>query len=173
MGVSFPSALDPVSSCNCGRTYGFFGATGRSIVLSSMRPSVQSKLTVGLYPLPTSEQRMALSSPLWVGSGHDPHRHNRTPATTVGRYPATVSDGPTRRLSGQCILAPYNLGPLNPRPALPAPARRRETTPIRALRPIPTCPHAYWSKGRRAWVFDSLHHPTDAVPGAACPNGAR
>ena len=77
------------------------------------------------------------------------------------------------RLSRQCILAPYNLAPLNPRVDLPAPDRRRETTPIRGLRPILTSPRAYWSKARRALVFDSLHHPADAAPGAACPNGRR
>lgn len=43
----------------------------------------------------------------------------------------------------QCIPAPYHLAPLNPRVDLPAPARRRETTPIRGRRPILTCPHAY------------------------------
>lgn len=53
----------------------------------------------------------------------------------------TQTEPPTR-LSGQCILAPYNLAPLNPRIDLPAPVRRRETTPNRGLRPILTFPRA-------------------------------
>ena len=84
-----------------------------------------------------------------------------------------LRENPTGRLSGQCILAPYNLAPLNPRVDLLAPARRRETTPIRGLRPILSFPRAYWSNARRALIFDSLHHPADAAPGAACPNGPR
>lgn len=75
--------------------------------------------------------------------------------------------------SGPCIPAPYNLAPLNPRNDLLAPVRRRETPPIRGLRPILSSPHAYWPNPRRAVVFDSLHHPADAARGAACPNGPR
>ena len=75
--------------------------------------------------------------------------------------------------SGQCILAPYNLAPLNPQSDLPAPVRRRDPTRVCRLRPISTCPHAYWPNPRRASVFDSLHHPADAATGAACPNEGR
>ena len=83
------------------------------------------------------------------------------------------SKADTGRLSRQCILAPYNLAPLNPRLDLPAPVRRRETPPIRGLRPILTSLCAYWPNARRALVFDSLHHPADAATGAACPNEGR
>ena len=84
-----------------------------------------------------------------------------------------LRDNPTGRLSKQCILTPYNLAPLNPRLDLPAPARRRETTPIRGLRPFLTSTRAYWPNPHRALVFDSLHHPAAAARGAACPNGLR
>ncbi len=83
----------------------------------------------------------------------------------------SLRENPTGRLSKQCTLAPYNLAPLNPRVDLPTPVHRCETTPIRGLRPIPTCPHAYWPNARRALVFDSLHHPADAARGAVRPNG--
>ena len=96
----------------------------------------------------------------------------RLRSVVVGRQ-AQREPATGRPFSGQCILTPYNLAPLNPRVDLPAPARRRETMPIRGLRPILSCPRAYWSNARRALVFDSLHYPADAAPGAACPNGRR
>ena len=102
-----------------------------------------------------------------------------SPQSDAGGYGQSLSadslrQNPTSRLlPKQCILAPYNLAPLNPRVDLPAPVRRRETTPIRGLRPILSFPRAYWSNARRALIFDSLHHPADAAPGAACPNGPR
>ena len=84
-----------------------------------------------------------------------------------------LRENSTGRLSGQCILARYNVARLNPRGDLPAPARRRQIPLIRGLRPILSFPRAYSSNARRALVFDSLHHPADAVPGAACPTGPR
>lgn len=102
-----------------------------------------------------------------------------SPQSDAGDYGPSLSDGspgesPTGRLPPkQCIPAPYHLAPLNPRVDLPAPARRREIMSVGSLRPILTSPRACWSKARRAVVFDSLHHPADAVPGAACPNGSR
>ena len=93
--------------------------------------------------------------------------------TAATLYLAAGSEKPTGRLSGQWILAPYKRAPLNPRPDLPAPARRRETTPIRGPRPILTPPRAYCSKARRALIFDSLHPPADAAPGAVRPTRPR
>lgn len=59
-------------------------------------------------------------------------------------WDGSPGENPTGRLPPkQCIPAPYNPAPLNPRIDLPAPARRRETTRIRGRRPILTCPHAY------------------------------
>lgn len=99
-----------------------------------------------------------------------PIGRQRLRSAVVGRQAQTE---PHRPPSGQGILAPYNLAPLNPRSDHPAPARRRAIMPIRRLRPILTPPHAYWPNARRALVFDSLHHPADAAPGAACPGGLR
>lgn len=78
-----------------------------------------------------------VDGPQRVLSGLGAHRHNRT---IVGRQ--SQSDPLGRLLSKRCILAPYNLAPLNPRLDLPTPARRRETTPIPGLRPILTSPRA-------------------------------
>ena len=81
----------------------------------------------------------------------------RSRSVIVGRQSPREPLG--RPLSGQCILARYNLAPLNPRLDLPTPARRRETPPIPDLRPILTSPRAYWPNARRALVFDSFHPP--------------
>ncbi len=108
-------------------------------------------------------ERTSRSSPQPdVGDCGQPLSGGNPGENTTGRLPPK-----------QCIPAPYHLAPLNPRVDLPAPVRRRETTPGRGLRPILTSPRAYWSKTRRAVVFDSLHHPADAAAGAARPNGAR
>ncbi|GLS01319.1 hypothetical protein GCM10007859_13320 [Brevundimonas denitrificans] len=119
--------------------------------------------TANALALATARERAWLSSPQ-----PDACDDGQSPS---GGSPVENSIG--RLCSKQCILAPYNLAPLNPRNDLPAPARRRETMSIRGLRPILTSPRAYWSNARRAWVFDSLHHPADAAPGAACPNRPR